>query len=283
MSKQSLSVSGFSPLRPPLLMIVAGEKGGVGKSLVSLALADLFRLHELSLDVLQIDAQQRLSRSLGRELTTIRVDHKLARRDPAAAARAYTPLYTAIEAIPTNGGSVLVDVGANEAAGLAQWLGLVDLAGDIPEWNMPVLIVVPYVAEAEAIRQTSITIKLLAEHLPQARLLLVENRRDGTVSDLHPASEAAAVHAKLIAPLRRSASAIMMPLIEAGSWRPFEAAGCRLIDVVSMSVDDIIRVTGLPRAEAKIVRGDVAAWFAIMLEGFSGVIAFDGTVAEASQ
>lgn len=283
MSKQSLSVSSFPPLRPPLLMIVAGEKGGVGKSLVSLALADLFRLHELSLDVLQIDAQQRLSRSLGRELITIRVDQKLARRDPAAAARAYTPLATAVEAIGTIGGSVLVDVGANEAAGLAQWLSLVDLAADLEDWNIATLIAVPYVAEAEAIRQASTTVKLLAERLPQSKILLVENQRDGVVGNLHPASDAAAVHATLIAPLRRTAFSIVMPLIEAGSWRPFEAAGCRLIDVVSMSVEAVQGVTGLPRPEAKIVRGDVAAWFSVMLDGLSGAIAFDGTVAEATQ
>lgn len=220
MSKQSLYVSSFPSLRPPLLLIVAGEKGGVGKSLVSLALANLFRLHDLSLDVLQIDAQQRLSRSLGRDLTTIRVDHKLARRDPAAAARAYTPLATAVEAIGTIGGSVLVDVGANEAAGLAQWLSLVDLAADLEDWNIATLIAVPYVAEAEAIRQASTTVKLLAERLPQSKILLVENQRDGVVGDVHPESDAAAVHAKLIAPLRKTASSIVMPLIEAGSWRP---------------------------------------------------------------
>jgi hypothetical protein len=65
-----------------------------------------------------------------------------------------------------------------------------------------------------------------------------------------------------------------MPLIEAGSWRPFEAAGCRPIDVVAMPVDRVTEVTGLPPAEAKIVRGDVAAFFAVMLDAFGGLIGF---------
>jgi hypothetical protein len=56
-----------------------------------------------------------------------------------------------------------------------------------------------------------------------------------------------------------------------------------LIDVVSMSVEDVQGVTGLPRPEAKIVRGDVAAWFSVMLDGLSGVIAFDGLASEASR
>jgi len=264
---------------PPLFVIVAGEKGGVGKSLTSLALADAFQLHDRSLTVLQIDNQGRLSRALGREVTTIRIDAKLARRDPAAASRAYTPIYSAVETIRT-GASVLVDVGANESAGFAQWLDLVDLAGDLEEWNIPVLVAVPYVAEAEAIQQAARTVQLFRDRLPSARLDLIENDRDGLISGLHSASDAAKGFTKSIAPLKRIASTIRMPLIEAGSWRPFDAASCRLVDVAAMPIDRVMEVTGLPRAEAKIVRGDVAAFFAVMLEGFSAEIDFGAEIAQ---
>lgn len=261
---------------PPLLAIVASEKGGVGKSLTSLALADIFQLHELPLHVLQVDSQARLARALGQEITTIRVDAKVARRDPAAAARAYTPVYEAVEKIGSSGASVLIDVGANEGAGFAQWLGLVDLAGDLEEWGVPVLTVVPFVAESEAIRQAGQTARLVLDRLPSARLVLVENERDGAIAGLHPASDAVATFAREVAPLKRIGRTICMPLIEAGSWRPFEAAGCRLIDVAAMPVTRVMEVTGLPRAEAKIVRGDVAAFFAEMLDAFAGVIEFGG-------
>lgn len=264
---------------PPLFAIVAGEKGGVGKSLNSLALADTFQLHNRPLNVLQIDNQARLSRALGHDVTTIRIDAKLARRDPAAASRAYTPIYSAVETIRT-GASVLVDVGANESAGFAQWLDLVDLAGDLEEWNIPVLVAVPYVAEAEAIQQAARTVQLFRDRLPSARLVLIENDRDGQISSLHPASDATKSFTKSIAPLKRIASTIRMPLIEAGSWRPFEAASCRLVDVAAMPIDRVMEVTGLPRAEAKIVRGDVAAFFAVMLEGFSAEIDFGAEIAQ---
>jgi hypothetical protein len=262
MSKNKLP---SGPLSPPLLLIVAGEKGGVGKSLLSLAIADVFQIHEQPLSILQIDSQARLGSTLKQEITTIRVDRQLARRDPAAAARAYTPVYDAIEAIRTGGRSVLIDVGANEAAGLAHWMGLVDLAADLAEWQITTAVAIPYLAEGEAIRQAGTTADLLLPKLGEARLALVENGRDGSIGDLHPASEALSDFRKILAPRIRNAATLRMPLIEAGSWRPFEAAGCRPVEVVAMSVEEVVRVTGLPKAEAKIVRGDVAAWLSDML------------------
>lgn len=271
MSKKSSSAA---PVSPPLLIIVAGEKGGVGKSLTSLAIADTFKLNEEKLSIMQVDSQARLAAALKEEIVTIRVDHKLARRDPSASARAYTPIYEAVAAIPTNGRSVLVDVGANEGAGLAHWMGLVDLAADLADWQIPSLLVVPYLAEGEATRQAGRTVELLAAQLGSPRLVLVENERDGQTADLHPASDALAAHRRIISPLLKQADLIRMPLVEAGSWRPFEAAGCRPIDVAAMEVADVMRVTGLPRPEAKIVRGDVAAWLSDMLDGISQVVAF---------
>jgi hypothetical protein len=258
----------------PVIIIVAGEKGGVGKSLTALVLADLCHLYSRPLTVLQIDRQARLARALGEHVTTISIDPKLARKDPAAAARAYTPIYTAIEAAAAGGPSVLIDIGANEGTGFAQWLGLADLAGDLKDWSIPVLLVIPFLAESEAMAQAARTAQLMMGQIPTAQLLLVENRRDGAIADLHPASDAARMHRTEIAGIARTACSISMPLIEAGSWRPFEAAGCRMIDVVGMPVDKVVSLTGLPRVEAKIVRGDVAAFFAEMLEGLSKVIAF---------
>jgi len=112
--------------------------------------------------------------------------------------------------------------------------------------------------------------------LPRAHVVLVENQRDGVVSELHPASDAAEAYRSLIMPLAKDATTIRMPVIEAGSWRPFEALGVRLVDAVTMPVEEIMRLTGLPRPEAKIVRGDVAAWCGEMFVEFDKLIVFEG-------
>ncbi len=106
--------------------------------------------------------------------------------------------------------------------------------------------------------------------------MLIENQRDGKIAELHPASDAAEAYRRAIVPLARDGTVIRMPMIEAGSWRPFEALGVRLVDAVTMPVEEVMRQTCLPRPEAKIVRGDVAGWCGEMFAQLDKLIAFEG-------
>lgn len=47
---------------------------------------------------------------------------------------------------------------------------------------------------------------------------------------------------------------------------------CRLIDVGTMSIKEIMAMTGLTRPEAKLARGDVLAFFATMEEELEKVL-----------
>ncbi len=58
-----------------------------------------------------------------------------------------------------------------------------------------------------------------------------------------------------------------MPRIEAGSWAHFERQHCRFLDVVGFDVATTMAVSGLTRPEAKLARGDVAAWIAARQTG----------------
>jgi len=245
---------------PPQLIIVANDKGGQGKSTTALAIADHATLHEAPLAAAQVDTQVRLARALGRKVLTIQPVARDARRDPGAEGRAFTPLYTTLEKAAARKASVLLDLGANQVERTVMWIGLVDLDEDLTAWSVETTIVVPFVAEAEAIRQAGRTVSLLTERLPAAQLVLVENERDGGFATLHAASDAAQAYRSVIVPLKARAETLRMPAIEAGSWRAFEAAGCRLIDVPQMTPEKVMALTGLPRPEAKIARGDVAAW-----------------------
>lgn len=76
----------------------------------------------------------------------------------------------------------------------------------------------------------------------------------------------------MIAPLKAQSTTLRMPAIEAGSWRPFEASRCRFVQVAQMPVEKVMALTGLPRPEAKIARGDVAGWTATVFEELDRVL-----------
>lgn len=254
------------------LVIVANEKGGQGKTLVSLLTTDHAFLHDAPLAVAQIDSQRRLARTIGRNVLTIAAVPVEVRRDPTADARAFTPLYALLERVGGRGANCLLDIGANQVGRFANWAGLVELAEDLEEWNFETTIMVPFTAEGEGIRQAAETVAMLLPRLPQARLVLIQNERDGEFANLHDSSDAAAIYRASIEPLLDRATLLRLPAIAAGSWRPFEAGHCRLVDVPMMPVRKIMALTGLPRPESKISRGDVAGWTAFAFGEFDRVL-----------
>ena len=264
------------PLKLPAATIITQDKGGDGKSLVGHALSERARIAGIPTGIVEVDTQGKSLSILGSQVVSIATDVKLARRDPSAALRALTPLYDVLEMMAMAGGLGVVEFGANEAARGAVWAGMVDLQEDLSALGVEVFVITPFTAQAESMRRGAKSASSFLEVLPNARLVLIENQRDGAVSDLHPASDAAEAYRTSIMPLAKNAITLRMPMIEAGSWRPFEARGARLVDAVTMPIDEIMRVTGLPRPEAKMIRGDVAAWCSEMFAEFDKLIAFEG-------
>lgn len=264
------------PLKLPAATIITQDKGGDGKSLVGHALSERARIAGIPTGIVEVDTQGKSLSILGSQVVSIATDAKLARRDPSAALRALTPLYDVLEMMAMAGGLGVVEFGANEAARGALWAGMVDLQEDLSALGVAVFVITPFTAQAESMRRGAKSASSFLEVLPNARLVLIENQRDGAASDLHPASDAAEAYRTSIMPLAKNAITLRMPMIEAGSWRPFEARGARLVDAVTMPIDEIMRVTGLPRPEAKMIRGDVAAWCSEMFAEFDKLIAFEG-------
>jgi hypothetical protein len=264
------------PLKLPAATIITQDKGGDGKSLLGHALSERARIAGVPLGVVEVDTQGKSLSILGPHVVSIATDAKMARRDPSAALRALTPLYDTLETMAKISGLTVVEFGANEASRGALWAGMVDLQEDLSTLGVEVFVITPFTAQAESMRRGAKSASSFLEVLPGARLVLIENQRDGAVSDLHPASDAAEAYRSSIMPLAKNAITLRMPMIEAGSWRPFEARGARLVDAVTMPIDEIMKVTGLPRPEAKMIRGDVAAWCSEMFAEFDKLIAFEG-------
>lgn len=241
------------------LFLVASEKGGVGKSLLSLAVCDWLSLSGHQPSVIQIDRQRRLADALGGDVLTIASDPAAARVNPEIEVQRFSPLLERIEQAHSIS-PVLIDIGAGECDRFATWASLVDIAEELLDWDIQCHIFLPFLAEAESIRQAAWTAERLYKTLPGASFCLVENRRDGMLSQKHSQSSAAEAAKNFLDPWLKKSSKLILPPIPAGSWRFFESANCRFIDVVDMTTDQTMALTGLPRAESKIARGDVSQW-----------------------
>ncbi|MBX9842120.1 MAG: hypothetical protein K2Z80_09975, partial [Xanthobacteraceae bacterium] len=222
-SNRSRSEIAAAPVKLPAVIFVAQDKGGDGKSLTAHVTAERARVAGVPVGVVEVDTQGRSLAVLGPDVVSIAIDPKVVRRDPGAALRALTPLYVTIETTCRAGGLTVAEFGANEAARGALWAGMVDLKQDLDALGAEVLVVTPFTCQAESMRRGAKAAKAFLDVLPGVRLVLIENQRDGKIAELHPASDAAEAYRSAIAPLAKDGTVIRMPIIEAGSWRPFEA------------------------------------------------------------
>ncbi|MGH6672973.1 MAG: hypothetical protein ACRECV_13505, partial [Xanthobacteraceae bacterium] len=243
MGKISKESGGFAMIQLPAVILCVSDKGGSGKSLTAHLVAERARVSDVAVGIVEVDAQGRSLSILGNHVVSIATDAKLARRDPAAALRALTPLYTTIETTSRVGGLTVVEFGANEAARGALWAGMIDLKEELDALHAEVLVLTPFTCQAESMRRGAKAAKAFLDVLPGARLVLIENQRDGAVAALHPASDAAEAYRNAIVPLAKGATIIRMPAIDAGSWRPFEALGMRLVDAVTMPIEEVMNHT----------------------------------------
>lgn len=261
----------------PCLFLALSGKGGIGKSLFCLLTADLLDLNDQDFDVVQIDDQNRLAKSLARDVVTIDIALlKKARKDPSALMKAFDPFYDLIAAMGTDGRSLLVDVGATQQHLLLDYAALIELNDDLVEFGIQARAFIPIVADPESIEQGLRQIETLKRVLPSVAPCIVLNERDGKLETIAANSVAGELYQHHLKPLLAITPYIIMPKIEAGSWGYFERQHCRLIDVVGFDVATAMAVSGLSRPEAKLARGDVAAWVQAMEDELRPLFPFMG-------
>ena len=261
----------------PLFITVFSGKGGVGKTLLSLLISDLFDLNDWPLDIIQIDDQNRLARSLARNVVTIDIALlKKARKDTSALMRAFGVFYDLIATMDNDGRSLLMDIGATQQHLLLDYAALTELNDDLVEFGTDARAFIPVVADPESIEQGLRQITALQRTLPLVSPCIVLNERDGKFDAISRSSVAGELYQTQLKPLLTKIPSITMPKIEAGSWGYFERQHCRLIDVVGFDVATAMAVSGLSRPEAKLARGDVAAWVQAMEDELRPLFPFMG-------
>lgn len=261
----------------PFLAIVAAGKGGVGKTTLATLIADQAVLAEQPLAAFQVDDQRRLGAMLGARVQTIVPDYEAALRSARALTSPFAPLYNACSAAGQGGPSVLLDAGANRVELTSMWMRKAELAEDLTAWGVRPVVLVPALAETESLRQAAETIRRFDEALPGATLALVENQRDGALSDLRPRSDAAQVARDELLPVLGGRPHLVMPLIEADAWQSYESHNLRFIKAMAMSPVEAAALLGEEIADVKIMRSAVTAFVRHMRAELSRVLPLGGT------
>ncbi|WP_193337164.1 P-loop NTPase family protein [Devosia beringensis] len=244
---------------------VMNGKGGVGKSTLAQILIEWWLFKMLHPLVVQVDAQARLSELNSFEITSVASTPELMRANPAEQLSRFAVITDKAEAGGKASQPVLVDIGANEDLNFAFWAQQCEFSADLEEFGYQPVIFVVFTAEQEAIEKAVDAVRAAQRALPMGHVVLVENQRFNAIDQLHPASSARQAFERLMA-AAPSASYIVMPKIAGDSYARFEPHRLSFSKVVQMTPSEITAVTGLPRADAKICRGDVAFFLGSMFQ-----------------
>ena len=215
--------------------------------------------------IAQVDEQGRLAALNKSRVLTISIDPKAARENPNLELQRFGPLSDLIVDTP-KGQPIFIDLGANEDQRFGYWCRQAEVAEDIAESGRQVVLYVVYTSEQEALEKAGATARDLKQSLPVSTLCLVENQRFGRIEDLVPGSSAHEAYQRHIQPLVVSSHRIRMPRIRGNSYARFEQARIPFSRVAQMSTAEVMDITGLGRADARIVRGDVSEWLEQMFQ-----------------
>jgi len=256
--------------------VVLSGIGGSGKSTFTLTVADLAEVAGLNLDMLQFDHQSKLSETLGRDIITL--DSAIARKsrsNPDAIVELFEPFTDRLASLRDTKRGLLMEVGGGLTPIFHDHNRLVDLNEDLVDLGVHLTVFLVVLATPEAIGQATNELDRLKEILPDARVVVVENRWRGAVAEMLP---------YLDDPVRKRTKrmlgdypVLVMPRVEGTSLRHAERVHARLIDIIDWDLATVMEKTGLKRGAARLMRGDVAAYLAAMESGLTNVLPMLGS------
>jgi hypothetical protein len=232
---------------------IMNSKGGVGKTTLSVAIADLLHISDRPVRLLEIDTRKRLSSFMGEsDVLSFEGAPPISeiRRNPNLVLKHYDPIMTEMEK-----GDCLLDMGANEDPSFLEYCNLSRIDEDLVDMRVSVVAIVPTVAETESVRGALAALDRVRDVVPSARRVLVLNERDQGDFDRY-------FDTSIVSDLdRQGVATVVMPKIISEGWDEFQRMKLRFIDIIGMDVPEIQEKFGWSRQFAKRARGDMAAWF----------------------
>lgn len=263
----------------PLLMVVDGDVGGVGKSTLATLIAMCCSLVDVELDVFELDEQGKLARFLGND-NVVSLHGAILNADADGERDlmpVFAPLHHALVAMPTTKRSALLEVGGALTGVWNSFIREADLEEDLVAVAIPLVVFLVLIAGEESARQVLGQISELRRILPSAKLVIVRNERDGC-----PVTEAKELPADLRKALEQALKlypTIRMPRLRLKSRRIYEKLGLPPSTIIAWHREhyrEAIARTGRPLLEAKRLVKDIAAWSESVRAELVGLLSFLG-------
>ena len=246
---------------------VMNGKGGVGKSVLTMALAWLYEASWRPLRMIDIDDKAKLAEFAGKDkVLSLRIGASAEelRADPALAYSYWDQLAAEILENDT-----IIDTGANIDRPLLEWARKSELAELLSESSVTMDLYVPITADPLSVRGGLDVLETVGEIFPECRRILVLNRIAGQFNAYESTPEF-----QCVADLR-SQGLIVLPMAACLSeaWTDFERLKLPPWKVLTMNAAEVARQTGLGILAAKRAAGDYASWIKQLQQTFGPLVA----------
>lgn len=261
---------------PPIIHIIIGPKGGIGKSTLARLLIDKYRLTDGRVRIVQIDRTALLPKLYDDLVSVVHLPSaEDMRGDPLAAMIAMEPLSTAIDASLADNAPLVVDVGGGpSASATVEYVGKTRLDPYLRKNGARVMVWLMFVADFAAMGQSATLGRALEVACPSAEIIPVLNKRSGGFK-FFTGSSSDDVWREAVAPFLEGRRILHMPAAAAGALVPFDQLGMTFVDIINADETDIAKRLNVSRAIATGLQGDVADWLKVMWSGLDRLATAD--------
>ncbi len=260
----------------PHTVWVANGKGGVGKSVLMMALAAIYEASGRPLRLIDADDKAKLAEFIGPDqVLSLKLGASIdeIRANPSLAYSYWDQL--AEEIIERDTG---VDVGANMDRLILSWAEKSNLHELFEDSGVTMDVYVPITAEPLAVTSGLEVLETVERIFPSSRRILVLNKKSGAFDAYGGTNEFRRIEA-----LRtRGLYIVEMTGCVSEAWTDFERLKLPPAKVITLDAKTVASITGLGILAARRAAGDYAAWLKQLTLALAPLTQTSGTQAAGS-
>jgi hypothetical protein len=250
---------------------VFGVAGGIGKSLDTDVVADLYRKAGKPVEVIRLETEVRKAEFPGDAFVSLEAVTEAQENAGGAAGLCDDAFDLTVQTFAQNG-IIILDGGANSHRAfvrVATETGLSQLVADLGGKTILMILVT---RDADLIRQTVQLVEDLDACAPDAEIVIVLNERDGAfVDDATPEGRA---YRELLAPLLQRQRHVVMPFAAARALAAFAGCGHSFSEIFAATDPELMAWSGLRRMAARSCQTHLGAFYHAFTERLLQVLSF---------